>query len=143
MEIQIRRMQIEDAPDVQRLSQQLGYPLDLSVIENNIRELTNDATDSLFIAAAEETIVGWIHGFKAVRIESTPFVEIGGLIVDENFRGKGVGKKLVERLKQWCCDRNIADIRVRSNVKRSEAHKFYIAAGFTEIKEQKIFQTIL
>ena len=38
-----------------------------------------------FVALTDEKIVGWIHGFRALLLESKPFVEIGGLLVDENF----------------------------------------------------------
>jgi GNAT superfamily N-acetyltransferase len=75
-----------------------------------------------------------------VFLESNPFVEVGGLVVDENYRSKGIGKKLVEQIKQWCVEKHISTLRVRSQVKRKEAHQFYLANGFTEIKEQKVFQ---
>ena len=140
MEIQIKLISSEDAEDVQRLSKQLGYSLSVEEIENNIREVTTRKDHVAFVALGNAKLVGWVHVFKAVLLESKPFIEIGGLVVDENYRNKGVGKKLVEKIKEWSVEKGILDIRVRSNVKRNEAHGFYTNIGFSEIKEQKVFQ---
>lgn len=140
MEILIKSITSEHAQDVQRLSQQLGYPLSFDEIENNTREVISNNDHSAFVAIIDGKVVGWIHAFKAIFLESNPFVEIGGLVVDENHRGKGIGKKLVERIKQWCNEKQISILRVRSQLKRKEAHQFYLNNGFKEIKEQKVFQ---
>ena len=133
-------MAAQHAQDVQRLSEQLGYPLAIEQIEDNIRKVISAKDNSALVAIADEKIVGWIHGFKAMLLETNPFIEIGGLVVDENHRGKGVGRKLIERIKEWSLETGIHDIRVRSNVKRKEAHQFYRNNGFTETKEQKVFR---
>lgn len=140
MELQVRQMTTEDAQCVQRLSEQLGYPLSLSEIQNNIKQTTATKDHIAFVGLHEGEIVGWIHAFKALFLESTPFIEIGGLVVDENYRSKGIGKKLVSRITEWTVEMGIKEIRVRSQVKRKEAHNFYLNNGFKEIKEQKVFQ---
>jgi GNAT superfamily N-acetyltransferase len=143
MEIEIKPLTIEHAQDVRRLSEQLGYPLSLHEIESNINEVISSADHASFVAMTDGKAVGWIHGFKAMFLESKPFMEIGGLVVDEDYRGKGIGKKLVERIKQWCMEKQISILRVRSQLKRKEAHQFYLNNGFKEIKEQKVFQISL
>ena len=91
------------------------------------------------VIASNEKIVGWIHGFYSLRIESDFFVEIGGLVVDENFRKNGIGKKLVDKVMEWSKLKNCEKVRVRCNVIRKESHKFYENIGFEINKEQKIF----
>jgi len=140
MDIQVISLEISHARDVQRLSEQLGYPLSLEEVEANIREVGLAANNCSFVAIADGQAVGWIHVFKAVLIESTPFIEIGGLVVDKKYRGKGVGRRLVERIKQWSKDNGVGEIRVRSNIKRTDAHQFYATLGFGEVKQQKVFQ---
>ena len=67
-----------------------------------------------FVALTDEKkIVGWIHGFRALLLESKPFVEIGGLVVDENFRSLAIGGKLVQRITSWCHENSIDDLSVR------------------------------
>ena len=143
MEIQLIKMTIEHTHDVRRLSEQLGYPVSTAQIESNINEIIASENHAAFVAFYNQKIVGWIHAFRAMLIESKPFIEIGGLIVDENFRNSGIGKKLVEKVKVWALKKAINEVRVRSNVLRAEAHKFYLNNGFTEIKQQKVFQIVL
>ena len=134
---------MEHVHDVCRLSNQLGYPLSTTQIENNINEITTSENYAAFVALYNLQIVGWIYGFRTLLIESKPFIEIGGLIVDQTFRNSGIGKKLVEKIKDWALEKAINEVRVRSNVIRNEAHKFYLNNGFTEMKQQKVFQIIL
>ena len=127
-------------PDVSRLSKQLGYQsFSIRNRQSNSGNSMASADNCAFVALSDEKIIGWIHGFKTVRIETTSFVEIGGLVVDENYRGKGVGKKLVDRIKQWSVEQQVRSLRVRCNTKRAEAHQFYLTLGFSEMKEQKVF----
>jgi GNAT superfamily N-acetyltransferase len=142
MEITIRNILISDASSVSRLSEQLGYSLSENTGDNikNILALTDHIA---FVAIDDKEVVGWVHAFKTTTIESSPFIELAGLVVDEKYRGNGIGKKLVEYVKQWCAGKKISLLRARSNVKRKEAHKFYLDLGFTEIKEQKAFQMYL
>jgi GNAT superfamily N-acetyltransferase len=92
--------------------------------------------------AAEEAagpVVGWIHVFAAHRLESGPFAEIGGLVVGEEARGRGVGKRLLAAARSWAFERGIRELRVRSNVLRERAHRFYEREGFARSKEQAVF----
>jgi len=133
-------MTTEHTHNVRRLSEQLGYPLSVAQIEANINSVANSEHSIAFVALYNHKIVGWIYSFRALLIESNPFIEIGGLIVDENYRNNGIGRKLVEKIKEWAIENAINELTVRSNIPRAEAHKFYLNNGFTEIKQQKVFQ---
>lgn len=139
-EIQIRPMKKQDASAVMLLSGQLGYPASLTLVGNNIDRIVNAINHCALVAVLGEKTVGWIHAFHIIQIDSAPFVEIGGLIVDENYRNKGIGKRLVQGIESWSIQNNICAIRVRSNVIRDKAHQFYRLLEFHEIKQQKVFQ---
>jgi GNAT superfamily N-acetyltransferase len=143
MEIHIKPLLIEHAKDVQVLSKQLGYEISLDDTIANISEVLSLKNHTAFVAIENNGVVGWIHAFKTTTIESLPFIELAGLVVDEKQRGKGIGKILVEKIKAWCKEQDVSSLRVRSNVKRKEAHQFYLNNGFKEIKEQKVFQMSL
>jgi GNAT superfamily N-acetyltransferase len=55
---------------------------------------------------------------------------ITGLVVAQDARRSGLGRALVERAKGWAIEHGYSCLRVRSNVVRDEAHKFYPALGF-------------
>jgi GNAT superfamily N-acetyltransferase len=143
MNLQVRPMLLEDAGRISELAEQLGYPSSSGQTQHRIKEVLQAADHCAFIAIADGYAVGWIHAFKTFSIESDPFIQIAGLVVDENYRGKGVGKQLVEKVKEWALSKNFYEIRVRSNSKRLESHLFYPALGFVETKEQKVYKLLL
>jgi|SRR6185312_6847141 len=139
--IQIRLITENDAIALTDLSKQLGYSLSIGETAENIREVLADKDHAAFVAIIDNQVVGWIHVLRAIRIESKPFIEIGGLVVDENYRKQGIGKLLVNKAKEWSKEKHIDKLRVRCNRKRTESHQFYLALAFVELKEQKVFET--
>jgi len=132
-------MTVEDATAVNLLSHQLGYPLSLQQTLQNITAVLASKDHTAFVADHENKIVGWIGASLAIMIEVMPHCEINGLVIDESCRGKGIGKLLIDRVKQWAKEKENNRLTLRCNVKRIDAHKFYEHLGFKEIKQQKNF----
>jgi predicted N-acetyltransferase YhbS len=139
MDVHIRQMASEDAAAVAALSRQLGYPLSSQQILQNINEVRRSKDHDAFVAIYDSHVVGWIGLARAFMIESLPFCEINGLVVDEDHKGKGIGKLLVEKAKKWAKEKGNDTLRLRCNVKRTEAHQFYRHLGFKETKQQTAF----
>jgi GNAT superfamily N-acetyltransferase len=140
MEIVIRDMSEHDAAAINALSAQLGYSITIEQTLANIKSVLRTTGHGAFVAMYENDVIGWIGMAQAVQIESAPFCEIRGLIVDEKYRGKGIGKLLIEKAKQWSKATGNKTLRLRTNVIRKETHLFYQHLGFKEIKEQKVFE---
>lgn len=138
--VQIREISDKDAENVAELSTQLGYQSNAEQTRLRIGQINNSDGNCALVAVAEGKIVGWIHGFYTLRIESDPFVEIGGLIVDTDFRGRQIGKLLVKNVKIWAKRHGVKKLKVRCNTKRTESHKFYETIGFKENKRQVAFE---
>src|SRR3978361_2106500 len=119
MKINIRIMLPGDSDAVNGLSRQLGYPISLDQTKDCMANVLAIADHVAFVAIAEEKIIGWIHGFKTLHLVGKPFIEIGGLVVEKNYRNKKVGRKLVEQIIKWSINKNVAFVRVRSNVIRT------------------------
>ena len=139
MNITIRQAIIEDAQIITLLSSQLGYTISEADTILNIKQLLSSRHDVVYVATFNEAVVGWIHVFYSVRIETMPFCEIGGMVVDEIVRGKGIGKLLIEKATEWSKSRSAETLRVRTNVTRTDTHKFYESVGFTLTKQQNIY----
>jgi GNAT superfamily N-acetyltransferase len=73
-------------------------------------------------------------------VESDAYAELGGLVVDESQRRKGVAGKLMEAVENWARQQGCSVISARSNIIRHEAHKFYASRGFKKIKTQYTFR---
>ena len=137
MKIEVREMTVEDAQAVNSLSQLLGYPLSNQETLLNITAVVKSNDHSAFVAILENNIVGWIGAAHTIMIEVMPHCEINGLVIDENHRTKGIGKLLIEKVKQWAREKGSDKLSLRCNVKRTEAHLFYEHLGFKEVKQQK------
>jgi predicted N-acetyltransferase YhbS len=138
--IEIRKMGLGDSDAITQLTEQLGYPSNGSKILKRIKLLLASSGNCAFVAVIDHQVVGWIHAFHTVRIESDPFVEIAGLVVDIDHRNKQIGKNLIKEVQDWGKNFDIQTIKVRCNIIREDSHLFYQKAGFSLSKTQKIFE---
>ena len=141
--IHIRRAELGDSRSIAQLSGQLGYDSSEGEIRARLSKMIDTKDNCIYVALDQDRIVGWVHALYALRVESDPFVEIAGLVVDEHDRKEGIGKLLVERIIQWAEGRKGTMIRVRTNTIRTESHRFYEKLGFSLKKEQKIYDKII
>jgi GNAT superfamily N-acetyltransferase len=140
----VRTAQMEDAGSIAELSGQLGYPSTATSVRRRLRNLLADNDHAVWVAEnGDGAIAGWIHVFVKQLVESDGEIEIGGLVVDKNFRGRGAGKALVERAERWAKSRRLKSVYVRSNVIRKDAHNFYRKLGYKIIKTQSAFRKAL
>ena len=77
------------------------------------------------MAVLDGTVFGWISLNIVRYFYVQPFKEVSGFVVDEKIRNKGLGKKLLEAAEEWVKEEGYRLIRIRTNVLRTEAHKFY------------------
>lgn len=136
----IREAKIEDLPVIATLSGELGYSSDENIVLQRFMKIKSDTNNAVFVAESDsQKIVGWIHVMPRILILSRPIAEIGGLIVSEQYRRKGVGHRLVECAETWAKKHNYEGIIIRSDTKRIESHHFYPQIGYDLLKEQKVY----
>lgn len=133
----VREATAADAAALAALSTQLGYPAQPGEAAERLAALGPEG--AVLVAEADGAVLGWIHVCGIRFFQSPPFAEVGGLVVDETARGKGVGKLLVEAGARWAAERGYRKLRVRSNVVREDAHRFYERVGFRRVKTQAVF----
>ncbi|MGB9593658.1 MAG: GNAT family N-acetyltransferase, partial [Anaerolineae bacterium] len=104
-----------------------------------LRTIGQRPDHAVFVAEAEGVVVGWVHVYAVATLESPAHAEIGGLVVDEAHRGRGIGRALMERAEAWARGMGLHTVRLRSNVIRAEAHAFYERIGYAPVKTQKVF----
>jgi GNAT superfamily N-acetyltransferase len=137
----IRPSHEQDCLEIARLAAQLGYPASADVTRTRLQRLLASSNDAVFVAEAPDGgLVGWIHGVLSQFLESEFRVEIAGLVVDERFHRKGIGRDLVEQVETWALEHGIAQASARCQTKRADAHRFYESMGYTETKRQVVFR---
>jgi GNAT superfamily N-acetyltransferase len=142
----VRPARIDDADALAQLATQLGYPSSREQVERRLGALLGEPGHVVLLAEAEPAgarvpqIAGWIHAYVKGTIESDPAVELGGLVVDEAWRGRGVGRLLMGYAERWARRIGCAAVTARSNVMRESAHAFYRKLGYNVVKSQHVFR---
>lgn len=141
MRSEIRECQYSDADAVARLSGQLGYAVPADEMQSRLAHLANDSNHSVLVACLENgEVVGWIDVGIVFHLQSGAYCEIGGLVVSELVRGKGIGRELVVAAEQWASARGLKKVLVRSNAIRTDAHRFYLREKYTMVKTSAVFE---
>jgi GNAT superfamily N-acetyltransferase len=136
----IRPATLADAPQLAPLTAQLGYPSTTEKIAERLREILGETKHLILVAEHKQSqIVGYIEAFPFTTIASDRRVEIAGLVVDEACRSQGVGRLLMLRAEDWARANGYKETRLRSNVIREEAHRFYENLGYRLNKTQMSF----
>ena len=137
----LRKAVVKDAAELARLTTQLGYPVSEARVRARLLRMVDSPTDCLLVAEDRSgKLVGWIHGFLSQLLESDYRVEIGGLVVDETCRRKGIGGQLVRAIDAWAVERGADELSVRCREERIESHKFYESMSFKHTKTQHVFR---
>ncbi len=137
----IRSVRLNDALQIAELSSQLGYPAEVEHVRIYLGQIIQDVAHSFFVTDDRTgLILGWVHVFKTKRVFKEPFAEVGGLIVDENNRGKGVGQQLINEAEEWARQNECPTMLIRTNVIRTDSHAFYLDEGYSLLKQQKVFK---
>jgi len=138
--ITIREATAADSKAIADLTQELGYAASPPSTRRRLAELQSSDNDIVLVATLSRSVVGWIHVQRVALLESDVFGEIKGLVVTEAQRGTGVGSQLVEAAEAWAREHSCPRLRVRSNVVRTEARRFYENRGFAVTKVQNVFE---
>jgi len=143
-QLDVRIAREADADSLARLAAQLGYPVDAATMRRRLRQILARADQIVVVAETPlEGVIAWIHGFLSQPLESEARVEIAGLVVDERFHRKGVGKELISRVENWAKEKGVTQSSVRCQIKRTEAHRFYESLGYRPAKTQIAFRKAL
>jgi GNAT superfamily N-acetyltransferase len=140
-EISVRAASKRDASAIANLSGQLGHPVATKKILKWFDTGGKNPNIAVFLAVSDTgQVAGFIDLFYEEPVYVEPRVDVAGLVVDEAFRGRGVGRLLMDHAEQWARQRKCRIVHLRSNFKRATAHAFYEAIGYTHFKTQKTFR---
>ncbi|MCL2115434.1 MAG: GNAT family N-acetyltransferase [Methanobrevibacter sp.] len=109
-------------------------------IRNKIWDKIENNNIKYFLAKDNGNIIGSCYICIIPNLsrngKSIGFIE--NVIIDNNYRRKGIGKKLMEMAINYGKENNCYKIVLQSGIKRTEAHKFYENIGFNG-KSKKAF----
>jgi len=128
--LKIRDAQSSDAPRLVELIVALGHPITETDVRSNLEILAGG--DMLPLVATDGDRVIGMCGLSAMVTvhRPAPVGRISVMIVDEAFRGQGIGALLVAEAEKRLASRGCRIVEVTSNQRRERAHGFYEALGY-------------
>jgi GNAT superfamily N-acetyltransferase len=136
----LRAATTSDSAEIARLTGELGYAADPAAIARRLARIADRPDQLVLVAVLDGRVAGWLQAHASDVLESGFRVEIVGLIVGEDCRRRGVGRRLVQRAEQWAVEVGASAVVVRSNTRRTESHLFYPALGFSASKTQAVYR---
>lgn len=138
-EVLVREARAGDAQRIAELSGQLGYPATPEEVTRRFADIPRDGRHVIYVAQIEGRVAGWTHVSIGTLLEADRQAEVNALVVDEAHRGRKIGERLMEYAEAWARGKKCVAVRLRSNVIRERAHRFYERLGYEVIKTQKAF----
>ncbi len=138
--LSFRQLTSDDSAAAAELSSQLGYPNSPDDLRQRIEETSRSADRVAFAAVLDGQIVGWIDAAIERHLQSSACAVIGGLVVRDDARGLGIGRRLCLEVEDWARSQSIPVVRVRSQIKREDAHRFYLRDGYSKVKTSLVFE---
>lgn len=117
--------------------------IDAYLSGRSINELIPSA---VFVAERRD---GGLGGFLELSVRNyaedckgdTPYVE--SWYVDEDLRGRGIGRALMETAERWACERGFAAIASDALLDNETSHAAHQALGFEIIERIIVFRKLL
>ncbi len=139
----IRHANAQDSEQVLSLMQDLavfeGYIDDFRVTQETIKEQINNSFYAL-IAQEDKKFVGLlVYYFLPFTYDMTSWLFIKELYVDENCRGKQIGKKLMQKAEDICQKNGGSQMTWSVLSSNKRAQNFYQSLGASHDKDWQIF----
>ncbi len=141
MEIKQLTAATEDAArDLSRLASELHTDERTMSLEQ-LQTIVDDKNIVLMVAIDEGKIIGMGANYTIRKIASTKcYME--DLIVDDSYRGKGIGGQLIQKLIDSARAEGARSLEFMTATHRTDAHRFYEKLGFTN-KDRFVYKMTL
>ena len=137
--ITIRESTYDDIPSLLELLYELGRSKpqkdnELETFTKLLKNYMQDDDKKILVAQIENSkIIGMISMVFLSRLnQNTLEMYVPELIVSQNYRFKGIGKKLINFSIELGKEKKCHRIRLESGNQRIESHKFYKHLGFED-----------
>jgi GNAT superfamily N-acetyltransferase len=129
----IRSAASDDSKQLAALVQQLGYPADERLIRDQLARLTSLPGTMIIVADDVGAVIGLLC-FSIIPLLhlSGGLGRISALVVASQFKGQGVGRRLVAEAEEFAWNNGCDRIEITSGDHRPDAHAFYEAIGYIQ-----------
>lgn len=114
---------------------------DISAAENFLKERIENNDSEIFVAEHEGKLVGFVQLyplFSSTRMKR--YWLLNDLFVNENFRGKGFSKELIEEGKELAKSTNSAGLLLETGKSNDIGNQLYPSCGFDLYDEVNFYE---
>jgi GNAT superfamily N-acetyltransferase len=127
----IRLSNLNDSSAIASLMTQLGYPTSPGQMTKRLEAILDKPGYRSFVADLNGEVVGFIGlGIELFYERDGLCGRLLALVVDERFRGAGIGEALVLAAEAWFADQGVHTVMLTSRHTRPDAHRFYKRMGY-------------
>ncbi|MCL8538866.1 GNAT family N-acetyltransferase [Chryseobacterium gallinarum] len=130
-----RKAILSDLPELAKLFDQYRVfyhkPSDIPAAENFIRERIENKDSEIFVAEENGKLTGFVQLypiFSSTRMQR--YWLLNDLYVNENYRGKGYSKELINESKELCRSSKACGILLETAKSNEVGNQLYPACGF-------------
>ncbi|NMA73618.1 MAG: GNAT family N-acetyltransferase [Bacteroidales bacterium] len=142
----IRIAEEEDLPQIKKLYRDF-FSLMASIQPDIIREaeqeedffqeMMDSDTSDILVVEADEKIIGFMVLCEQITLPYNCFVQytyayLMDIMIQEEYRNKGVAKALIKKAKEWAKSRDLAYLDLNVLARNSNAIQFFKTEGFRE-----------
>ena len=99
--------------------------------QQGLRLILADERSRLLVAEAEEVVVGMCSGQLTISTaEGGPALLVEDVVVGEEWRGRGIGRQLLEALASWARQHQVARLQLLADRHNAPALNFYRHLGW-------------
>ena len=133
MNYRIRPAVSEDSKQLATLIEQLGYGVTEEFVRDRLELLSSSLESRVFVADHEGNVIGLLC-FSVLPLlhVSGGLGRISALVVSSQFKGHGIGKRLVAAAEEFAWKSGCARTEITSGDHRADARAFYEAVGYRQ-----------
>src|SRR5262249_16831673 len=134
MSVDLRPIRRQDVSALTGLLGQLGYPTTAASVRERLGYWLDDPSSWLIGANAEGDLIGVAARGRLPMVEVTGKLgRLLALVVDERYRGQGVGQLLVAAAEAQARTAGCVKMEVTSSRHRTRTHEFYQQLGYEDV----------
>lgn len=114
---------------------------DVPAAEQFLTERIENGDSKIFVAENEERLVGFVQLyplFSSTRMKR--YWQLNDLFINENYRGKGFSKELIERAKEMAKSTDACGILLETGKSNDIGNKLYPSCGFEPYDEVNFYE---
>ncbi|OBW42697.1 Acetyltransferase (GNAT) family protein [Chryseobacterium sp. MOF25P] len=140
-----RKATVQDLPQLAELFDQYRVfyhkESDIPAAENFLKQRIENKDSEIFVAESERELVGFVQLyplFSSTRMKR--YWLLNDLYVNENYRGKGFSKELIEEAKQLAKSTDASGILLETGKSNDIGNQLYPSCGFEIYDEVNFYE---